>query len=173
MAAPGVGDVKGFPSPYSSSVVCERLVQDFGTLWGNLEHHVAIRDGNLGIAAEVPFEERVAAISQTVLGSIVWSGHKTVQRNRHVEYNFTHKAILCFLRVSDAGQALSLTTSGNTSLGGLPLNPGSATGPPYRSIKRLALFFPKLRQDARGCPRCRFPCRLRSCHPGPQQTDRG
>src|SRR5512138_1684582 len=93
MSAPGTSDVKGLASPYTRSVCFERFVEEFGTLCRDLQRHIAIGDWHLGIPAEVPVEERLAAIAQSVLGVIIWTGDKTVQRHGHVEDNFTHDPI--------------------------------------------------------------------------------
>src|SRR5688572_2890057 len=90
MAAPGPGDIKGSPSPYPRPVSCERLLKDFGALRRDLEHHVAIRDRNLCVAAEVPLKERVTTIPHTIVGAVVRAGNEAVQRNGHIENNFSH-----------------------------------------------------------------------------------
>src|SRR6266540_2330032 len=87
---PALSDIKGFPSPHARSVVSHRFLKEFGALRGDLEHHVAIRNGNLGIAAEKPIEERLTAFAQTILRTIIWSCNKAIQRHRHVENNISH-----------------------------------------------------------------------------------
>src|SRR5215207_6741792 len=94
MSAPTMGDVKRLSSLHTRSVISHLFLKEFGTLRRDLEHHVAIRDGNLSVAAEVPVEERVTAIAQSFFRTIIRARHKTVQRHRHVENNVSHQFLL-------------------------------------------------------------------------------
>src|SRR5438270_3977687 len=78
-ATPPVGEVECSPSRHQSSCCCARLPKVLGGLGRDLEHHLRARQSIFGVAAEIPGQKPLAAITHRCFRTIVRPSNKSIQ----------------------------------------------------------------------------------------------
>src|SRR6185312_6168406 len=79
-ATPSMGEVKCPAAGYQRPCRCADLAKELGGLRRDLEHHVCVRQPVFGVAAEVPSQEPLAALTHGCCRSVVRPCNKPIQR---------------------------------------------------------------------------------------------
>src|SRR4051795_5735786 len=93
-AAPPMGEVECSPSRHQSPCRCTCLPKVLGGLRRDLENHLRARQSIFGVAAEVPSQKPLAAITHRCFRTVVRPSNKAIQRRCVPCTDFPHGLVL-------------------------------------------------------------------------------